>query len=87
MREYRDFSYDGEGRLVAAGEHAFGWTTKGSLKSLKDTKETTTYSYGKDTRLDRIVLPDGTRIEYRYGEGLIPVSFQPVFCAFYCILW
>ena len=74
MCAVRNFAYDGGGRLASAGERAFTWAADGSLKSMKDAKGTTAYYYGNDTRLDKVGLPDGTRIDYRYREGLLPVS-------------
>ena len=74
VRAVRDFVYDGGGRLASAGERAFTWATNGSLKSMKEPDGTTVYSYGSDTRLDKVVLPDGSRIDYRYGKGVLPVS-------------
>ena len=73
-REIRDFTYDADGQLVSAGERTFAWAPDGSLKSMKEPKGATTYSYGKDTRLDKAILSDGTRIDCRYGKGLMPVS-------------
>ncbi len=68
----REFSYDAGGRLVRAGDVAYAWTPRGALALREIGCFRTLYRYGDDTRLDELLLPDGRRVRYEYGRGLMP---------------
>ncbi|UZP66582.1 hypothetical protein N1030_13315 [Desulfovibrio mangrovi] len=77
-RGKRELVYDVAGRLVQAGDTIYEYTPEGSLcrriRSTGQGAEITTFSYGADTRLDSVILPDGTQITYYYGSALGPVE-------------
>ncbi|MFV0348274.1 MAG: hypothetical protein ACK5JO_06765, partial [Halodesulfovibrio sp.] len=70
----RSLAYDAAGRLVQAGNVRCEYTPEGSLcrriRATRHGEEITTFAYGADTRLDSVVLPDGTQITYYYGSAL-----------------
>ena len=74
----RTLAYDAAGRLVQAGNVRCEYTPEGSLcrgiRATRHGEEITTFAYGADTRLDSVVLPDGTQITYYYGSALGPAE-------------
>ncbi|MDR1241700.1 MAG: hypothetical protein LBM00_02790, partial [Deltaproteobacteria bacterium] len=76
-REYRGFSdstggwlrYDDGGRLIRAGDTSFYYDKRGALAERCDRQGITTYSYGKDTMPDKIVLPSREEIRYEYDKS------------------
>ncbi len=59
-------TYDARDRLVQAGATAYASTANGDIQSMTDTTTgaATTYSYDAPGNLVRVILPDGTRIDY-----------------------
>jgi YD repeat-containing protein len=74
----RSLAYDRAGRLVQAGNVRCEYTPEGSLcsriRTTRHGEEITSFAYGADTRLDSVVLPDGTQITYYYGSALGPAE-------------
>lgn len=63
------YQYDGQGRLVKAGETAFAYDNAGNLVSRKDKVQSTTYQYDDENRLLE-VKAGKKRIRYLYdGDG------------------
>ena len=59
-------AYDGNGRLIEAGDTAFYYDRHGALSERCDYGGTTTYAYNGDTMPDKIVLPSNLRLSYEY---------------------
>jgi RHS repeat-associated protein len=74
----RTLAYDAAGRLVQAGNVRYEYTPEGSLchriRATRQGDEITSFAYGADTRLDSVILPDGTQITYYYGSALGPTE-------------
>ena len=76
-RDYRGFSdstrgmllYDEAGRLIRAGDTTFYYDKRGALTERSDNQGVTKYFYGKDTMLDRVILPSKKEIRYAYGAS------------------
>lgn len=66
--------YDKQGRLIRAADALFTYTSKGALSSKRDKQGLTRYFYGKDTLLDKVILPNGKDIIYEYHKSnpLVP---------------
>ena len=72
--EPRDFIYNYDGALIRVNDTYMDWTPAGRLKSVYSASSRTEYEFGRDTRLDRVLLPSGNVVEYRYAKGLMPVA-------------
>ncbi len=76
-REYQGFSdstggrlqYDQAGRLIRAGSTAFTYDARGALKERYNNEGVTKYTYGKDIRLETVLLPSGRDIHYEYEKA------------------
>ncbi|MCL1939952.1 MAG: RHS repeat-associated core domain-containing protein [Desulfovibrionaceae bacterium] len=74
QREYRGcydrgkgrLEYDKQGKLFKAGEYSFSYNKQGALAERRDRWDTTRFSYGKDTLLDKVHLSYGGKIWYEY---------------------
>ena len=62
-----DLLYDPEGRLVRAGDISYTYDANGALASRLEQGDTVRFRYGKDTRLDSVVLSTGVTLSYEYG--------------------
>lgn len=76
--ERRNLTYYYTGALVQAGNVHLKWSDAGQLLSMEQVTEQErwhmAFQYGHDTRLDRVVLEDGTEVRYHYGNELLPVK-------------
>lgn len=61
--------YDEAGHLTRAGETSFEYDRNGALSERCDCQGVTRYFYGKDTMLDRVILPGGEEIRYEYSKA------------------
>ena len=59
--------YDPEGRLVRAGDVSYTYDANGALASRLQWGDTTSFHYGKDTRLDSVILSTGVDLTYEYS--------------------
>lgn len=79
----RQFIYSYDGALIRVNDAYLGWTSKGQLQAIYSHNQRAEYEYGEDTRLDKVFLPSGTMIQYRYANELMPVTvlegYDPVF--------
>ncbi|MDI6797612.1 MAG: hypothetical protein QMD09_11730, partial [Desulfatibacillaceae bacterium] len=60
----RAYSYDGEGRLIAAGNMRFAYNPDGFLARKTDRAGVTSYAYASRGGLLRVDIPGGTVVEY-----------------------
>ena len=65
----REYSYDAAGRLVQAGRASFSYDRNGALSQRHDDAGSTFFRYDGDTRLDKVLLPDGGEIRYEYYQA------------------
>lgn len=76
--ERRNLTYHYSGALVQAGSVHLKWSDAGRLLAIEQTIERElrriTYQYGNDSRLDRVLLADGTDVRYHYANELLPVK-------------
>ena len=57
-------TYDNQDRLTQFGTTIYTYTNNGELKTKTAGTETTTYTYDVPGNLTRVILPDGTQIDY-----------------------
>jgi RHS repeat-associated protein len=73
-REYRGcydrskghLEYDSQGKLIKAGDYSFTYNKHGALAQCRDRWDTTKFSYGNDTLLDKVHLSYGGKVWYEY---------------------
>lgn len=70
----RQFIYGYDGALIRVNDAYLEWTPKGQLQAIYSHDQRAEYEYGEDTRLDKVFLPSGTMIGYRYEDELMPVT-------------
>ncbi|WP_027188386.1 RHS repeat domain-containing protein, partial [Desulfovibrio cuneatus] len=69
----RKFTYNAKGQLTEAGAAQYYYEKTGALHCKKEGRKNTYYSYGNDTRLDKVILPSGVELRYEYGKSLMPI--------------
>lgn len=70
----RRFEYDGNNRLVRAGQSRFEHDAFGFRSARIDALGRTEYDYAPDFRLREIRLPDGTKVGYAYNDDELPCA-------------
>lgn len=61
--------YDPEGRLLQAGDTYFSYDQRGALAMRSDLQGRSRFAYGRDTALDKVILPSGAEIHYEYDPA------------------
>ena len=69
----RKFTYNAKGQLTEAGAAQYYYEKTGALHCIKEGRKNTYYSYGNDTRMDKVILPSGVEVRYEYGKSLMPI--------------
>ena len=62
--------YNEKGRLTKAGDTSYYYDKGGALCEQCDCRGITKYFYGKDTMLDKVLLPSGVEIRYEYDRNI-----------------